>query len=191
MFNGSDRAKPSKNLNKKNVILETLISSKTRIKLLLKFFLNSKTKGYLRGLSQEFGESTNSIRIELNRLEKAGMLKTEFQGNKKFFQANTNHPLFNEINSIISKYLGLDKIIEQVATRIGELNQVYLTGDLSMGRDSDYIELLLLGESINLEYLNKLIKKSEQLINKKIEFLHCTKKEFESIDSKLLLWEKE
>ena len=93
---------------------------------MLKFFLNSKTKGYLRGLSQEFGESTNSIRIELNRLEKAGMLKTEFQGNKKFFQANTNHPLFNEINSIISKYLGLDKIIEQVARRIGELDKVYL-----------------------------------------------------------------
>ena len=158
---------------------------------MLKFFLNSKTKGYLRGLSQEFGESTNSIRIELNRLEKAGMLKTEFQGNKKFFQANTNHPLFIEINSIISKYLGLDKIIEQVARRIGELDKVYLIGDLSMGRDSDYIELLLLGESINLEYLNKLIKKSEQLINKKIQFLHCTKKEFESIDSKLLLWEKE
>ena len=53
-------------------MIETLISSKTRIKLLLKFFLNSNTTAYLRGLEEEFGESTNSIRLELNRFEKAG-----------------------------------------------------------------------------------------------------------------------
>ena len=55
-------------------MIETLISSKTRIKLLLKFFLNSNTTAYLRSLESEFGESTNAIRIELNRLEEAGML---------------------------------------------------------------------------------------------------------------------
>ena len=53
-------------------MIEALISSKTRIKLLLKFFLNSKTTSYLRGLEAEFGESSNAIRIELNRFEKAG-----------------------------------------------------------------------------------------------------------------------
>ena len=57
-------------------MLETLISSKTRIKLLLKFFLNSKATSYLRGLESEFGESSNGIRIELNRFEKAGMLSS-------------------------------------------------------------------------------------------------------------------
>ena len=55
-------------------MIETLISSKTRIKLLLKFFLNSNTTSYLRSLESEFGESTNAIRVELNRLENAGML---------------------------------------------------------------------------------------------------------------------
>ena len=47
-------------------MLETLITSKTRIKLLLKFFLNSKNQSYLRNLESEFGESSNaySIRAE-------------------------------------------------------------------------------------------------------------------------------
>ena len=58
-------------------MLDSIITSKTRIKLLLKFFLNSETKSYLRNLEQEFGESTNGIRVELNRLEGAGLLKTE------------------------------------------------------------------------------------------------------------------
>ena len=81
-------------------MLETLISSKTRIKLLLKFFLNSKTTAYLRSLESEFGDSTNAIRLELNRLEKAGMLSSFMQGNKKMFTANTQHPLFSEVHNL-------------------------------------------------------------------------------------------
>jgi len=38
-------------------MLEALITSKTRIKLMPKFFLNSASTGYLRGLASEFGES--------------------------------------------------------------------------------------------------------------------------------------
>ena len=55
-------------------MLEALITSKTRIKLLLKFFLNSGNSAYLRGLEPEFGGSTNAIRQELNRLENANLL---------------------------------------------------------------------------------------------------------------------
>ena len=69
-------------------MIEALISSKTRIKLLLKFFLNSSNKSYLRGLETEFGDSTNGIRLELNKLEEAGLLKTRIKGNKKIFQPN-------------------------------------------------------------------------------------------------------
>ncbi|MFZ4634996.1 MAG: ArsR family transcriptional regulator, partial [Saprospiraceae bacterium] len=55
-------------------MIDALISSKTRIKLLLKFFLNSNTTAYLRNLESEFGDSTNAISIELNRREEAGLL---------------------------------------------------------------------------------------------------------------------
>ena len=69
-------------------MLETLISSKTRIKLLLKFFLNGNTRSHLRALETEFRESSNAIRLELNRFEDAGMLVSNSEGNKKLFQAN-------------------------------------------------------------------------------------------------------
>jgi len=60
-------------------LLGPLITSKTRLKLLTRFFLNQSVDGYLHGLSKELDENTNSIRVELNRLEKAGLLasKTE------------------------------------------------------------------------------------------------------------------
>ena len=115
------------------IMLETLISSKTRIKLLLKFFLNSNAKAYLRGLETEFGESTNAIRIEINRFEQAGMLTSNMVGNKKVFQANTTHPLFNEVHNILLKYVGFDHIIENVIERLGDVRRVFVVGEFSKG----------------------------------------------------------
>ena len=57
-------------------MLDSLITSKTRLRLLIKFFLNIANKGYLNGLANEFGESTNSVRKELNNLSSAGYLKS-------------------------------------------------------------------------------------------------------------------
>ena len=117
-------------------MIESLITSKTRIKLLLKFFLNSQTTSYLRSLESEFGESTNSIRVELNRLETAGLLGTSTEGNKKMFFANTDHPLYHDINNILKKFIGIDQIIMHITTQIGDLQAAYLTGDFANGKES-------------------------------------------------------
>lgn len=166
-------------------MLETLISSKTRIKLLLKFFLNSSNKAHLRGLETEFGESSNAIRLELNKLEDAGLLKSSHQGNKKLFNANTSHPLYKDINSILFKYTGLDRIVEQVLSNLGELVRVYLVGDLGRGIDSPIIDLIIVG-NINTTYLIKLIEKAENIIDKKIRYLTYTAEQFDEQKDKIL-----
>lgn len=151
-------------------MIEVLISSKTRIKLLLKFFLNSRNTTYLRSLEFEFGESSNGIRLELNRLEKAGLLSSETKGNRKYFKANTGHPLFDEIHNILLKHLGIDQITEKVIERLGAVEEVYLTGDFSKGKDSEIIDLIIMGRP-DKEYLVQLVDKVEQLIHRKIRFL--------------------
>jgi len=177
-------------------MIETLISSKTRIKLLLKFFLNSNTTAYLRSLEGEFGESTNAIRLELNRLEDAGMLTSFSRGNKKIFQANTNHPLFKEIHNIILKQVGIDQIIENVIERLGDVDQVYLTGDFAKGIDSSIIDLLFIG-NVETDYLVQLIEKVEKLIHRRIRYIIYDNIEFETLSKNnfktkpLLLWSKE
>ena len=127
-------------------MIETLISSKTRIKLLLKFFLNSNATAYLRNLEDEFGESTNAIRVELNRFEEAKMLTSRQEGKKKIFKVNATHPLFKELHSIVLKYVGLDRIVEHVINRLGQLEMVYLTGSLARGLDGDIIDLVFVGD---------------------------------------------
>ncbi|MBK7870793.1 MAG: ArsR family transcriptional regulator [Saprospiraceae bacterium] len=177
-------------------MIETLISSKTRIKLLLKFFLNSNATAYLRSLESEFGESSNAIRLELNRFEEAGMLESRLDGNKKIFQANTHHPLFKEVHNILLKYVGLDRIVEEVIERLGEVRQVFLVGDFSKGLDSRIIDLIFIG-NIDKSYLLNLVDKAEDLIHRKVRYLIYSEEEAVTLDwskynpKPLLLWSKD
>lgn len=174
-------------------MLETLISSKTRVKLLLKFFLNSNTTSYLRGLESEFGESSNSIRLELNRLENAGMLSSSMEGNKKVFRANTAHPLFDEVHNILLKYVGLDQIVDKVINQLGEVKEVYVTGTFAKGLNNQIIDLLFIGD-VNRQYLLSLTERVEKLIHRKIRYVIYGLDEYEGIDwdamevAPLLLW---
>lgn len=152
-------------------MLESLITSKTRIKLLLKFFLNINNQGYLRSLESEFNESTNGIRQELNRFEHAGLLLTESEGNKKLYRANTRHPLFKDLNSIILKFVGVEELLERVIDRLGNVKQVYLEGRIAQGLESDIIDLMIVGDDIDRNYLSSLVEKTEPLLKRKIRYL--------------------
>ena len=178
-------------------MLDTLITSKTRLKLLLKFFLNSGARAHLRNLESEFGESTNAIRLELNKFEEAGLLKSEIKGNKKVFRANTSHPLFSDIHNILLKTIGFDQIIDRVVTKLGNVEKAYVTGDFARGIDAPIIDLVLVGDDINQEYLVRLATKTEDLIHRKIRYVIFSPAEFEmytanrSNGEMLLIWKRE
>jgi predicted nucleotidyltransferase len=152
-------------------MINALITSETRIKLLRKFFLNSSTRAHLRGLETEFGESSNAIRIELNRFEEAGLLNSLRDGNKKIYRANCAHPLFGDIHNIIIKEAGIDRVIEKVIHRIGNFVCIYLTGDFARGKDSPVIDLILVGENIDREYLARKVMQAEELVGRKVSYV--------------------
>ena len=174
-------------------MIEALISSKTRIKLLLKFFLNTSNQAYLRGLEEEFGESTNGIRLELNKLEDAGMLHAQFEGNKKIFTANTRHPLLGELKSILMKYVGIDQIIENVLCRLGNVSEVYLTGGFARGLDSQVIDLEIIGD-VNGAYLTELVARAQEALTRRIRYVVFSAEEYSALPRahqqlpRLLVW---
>lgn len=148
---------------------------------------------YLRGLESEFGESSNAIRIELNRFEEAGLLNSFLQGNKKIFKVNSKHPLFGDIRSIIIKYAGIDRIVDSVRNRFPDLEFVYLIGDYARGLDTGVIDIVLVGE-IDLAEIAVTFQKAEVLIGRKIRYLNINKDDFDKYikgQSSLLIWKKE
>ena len=151
-------------------MLDSIITSKTRLRLLIKFFINVGTHGHLRGLAEEFGESTNSIRKELNNLVGAGYLHRLGEGNKIDYSANPTHPLFKTLQSIVRTHIGLDTILTSVLERMGQVDQLVVVGDYASGIDSGTIEMIIVGNDINQQYLEQLIPKVQSLIDRKVSF---------------------
>jgi len=178
-------------------MLEALITSKTKLKMLLKFFLNTSNTGFLRGLAVEFNESTNSIRLELNKLEEAKLLESQFEGPRKVFRANAKHPLFPDIQSIVRKYIGIEDIIQSVILHLGNPYEVYLMGELAQGIDSDKLNLLIMGENIDIDYLDTLVAKAQKLVSRDISYLVLSPEEFKqqyprlNQQNLLLIWQND
>jgi len=175
-------------------LFDGLISSKTRIKLLVRFFCNPGTRSYLRELAKEFDLSTNAVREELAQLTRAGFLDIQKNGRQVNYLANEQHPLFPELKSMVAKVMGIDQVIDGIVIRLGELERAYLIDDYAEGKDTGIVDLVLIG-SINMTHLADLTQKTEKYIKRKIRSLVVSRKEFSALEDKLrhrprlLIWE--
>jgi hypothetical protein len=151
-------------------MLGELITSKTRLRLMIKFFISQANRGYLNGLAAEMGESTNSIRKELNHLHSAGYLEKSKSNNKVEYKANTLHPLYEVLRRVILKHLGLEDAVEMVLERMGDVEQMILIGNYAKGIDSGKIEIIVVGQNLNTSYVKNLEAKVEELISRKVSF---------------------
>lgn len=168
-------------------MLNKIITSKTRLRLLIKFFISQANKGYLNGLAAEMGESTNSIRKELNHLHSAGYLSKIKKDNKVEYQVNSKHPLYETLRKVVLKHLGLEDIVEAVLEKMGSISQILLVGDYAEGKDSGNIEIFLIGNDLDMNYINQLEPKIEKIIDRKVSFYLSSK--FLSDQKHIILYE--
>lgn len=150
----------------------------------MRFFFNPKMRSYLRELANEFGVSTNSVREELNQLTRTKLLKSERNGRQVFYMANEQHPLFPELRSMVSKVMGIDRVIEGVVNELGDLEQAYLMDDYAEGKDTGIIDLVLVG-NIDQGHLHYLIERTEQYIKRKIRALVLSRQEYNELRPEL------
>jgi AraC-like DNA-binding protein len=173
-----------------------LITSKTRIKIIMRLFMNPTQHAYLRELADEFDASPSHIKEELEQLKAANLLQSKKNGRQILFSANQKHPIFNELQSMVQKALGMDKILESMIRRLGHLEKAILIDDYAEGKDTGIIDLVLVGD-INPENLHDLKTKTEKYIDRKIRTLVLSNAEFENFNLQLsqrpflLLWKKE
>jgi len=152
------------------MILDKIFTGKIRVQLLTKLLLNPASTVYLRGLERDLGVSSNTVRLELNKLSDMQLIQeqTDDENTKtKHYSVNTKHPMFKSLRGVIMQYVGLDQIIENVLDKLGNVDEVYLTGDLALGKNNPFVDLVIVGD-IDKAYLYQLIEKAETLIDKKI-----------------------
>ena len=176
-------------------IFSGLITSKSRIKILMRLFLNPKQNVYLPELAEEFNAAPSQVQEELRQLNDAGFLESHKNGRQIQYQANQKHPLFHELQSMVQKALGMDRILESILERLGNLEEAYLIDDYAEGKDTGIIDLVLIGD-IDQENLNDLVHKTECYIDRKIRTLVLSLKEWQKLKQNLtkrpllLIWKQ-
>lgn len=175
-------------------VFNGLITSKVRARILMRLFLNPDQNAYLRELAKEFDVSPSQIKEELDNLSSVGLLSRKKGGRQINYSANTSHSLFPELHSMVKKAMGMDRILESIAMRLGNLELAFVVDDYAEGKDSGLIDLVLVGD-IDWVNLRDLVRKTEKYIQRKIRTLVFTAEEFKN-DSRimenravLLIWE--
>lgn len=158
-------------------MLTELFTSRTRINLLLKLFLNPEVSSYLRELAREFNLTPNALKEELDNLSATGYLEKEQRGNSIYYKANTKHPIFPEIHSIVKKHFGIDKILDRILNDLGKVDAVYALDDYANGRDSGLIDLLIVG-TVDMDKIQGMKRSAEMEIKRKIRLMVMTAQEF-------------
>ena len=103
------------------------------------------------------------------------------ENNRVIYNANTSHPMFGVLQKIVRQHLGLEDIVETVIERIGDVDNIALTGEYAKGIDSGNIEIIINGSNVNNNYLENIKPKIKKKIGRKVSFLLNQKLDLNSI----------
>jgi hypothetical protein len=161
--------------------LEDIITSKVRIKVIELFFSDLTEMYHVRGIVRATKEEINAVRRELDRLEKAGILKNEKRGNRLYYWVRDDYEFFGELLSIVSKTTGLGAELLSSKNKIGKLNYVMFSGKFARRKErkkEDEVDILVVGDVVLPELAN-LIRVEESRRGKEINYTVMSREEFE------------
>ena len=161
--------------------LGDIITSKVRVKILQLFFSDISEMYHVRGVVREIKEEINAVRRELERLEKAGILKNETRGNRLYYWIRPDYPLFGDLLSIVAKSTGLGAEIIANKGKIGKLNFIMFSGRIArrkLRKKEDSVDILVVGDVV-LPELAAIIRKEESARGKEINYTVMSREEFD------------
>jgi len=152
-------------------MLATLITSKTRLAVITWFFLHPGERFYYSQLLGILGASAQSVQNELKRLEKAGLLKSQKEGNIRFYRVNKNFILYQEIKSIISKTVGVGDELKKLLAKSGDIKSAFIYGSVAKNLEdarSD-IDVMVIG-NISEDAIFKAIMQAENHLGREVNY---------------------
>src|SRR3989344_540247 len=163
------------------MLLEDLIISRVRVKMLALFLSHPGTIYHVREIVRQVGEEINAVRRELAHLEKGGMLSKEQRANRLFYRFRREYPLYFELMELIGKTSGLGLDIVKNKARLGKIKFAMLSGRFLRGlphKGGNDVDLLIVG-SVVLPELSALVKAEEVRRERELNYTVMTEEEFE------------
>lgn len=161
-------------------MLETLLGSRLRAKVLGWLFSHPDERYFVRQLTALMKEDSTNVSRELARLEKTGILVKNTEGKQKYYQANRQSPIFNELHGLILKTVGVADIIKKaLEPRIAEIRLAFIFGSVAKRAENRFsdIDLLVVGD-ITFGEVVDLISTAEGALNRELNPVVYTLAEF-------------
>lgn len=152
-------------------MITTLIISKTRVAVITWFVSHPDERFYYSQLLGILGASAQSIQNELKRLEIAGLLKSQKEGNIRFYCINKDFILYPEIKSIIFKTVGVGEELKKSLAQIGEVKSAFIFGSVAKNLEDarSYIDVMIIG-NVSEDAVIKAILKAEAHLGREVNY---------------------
>ena len=160
--------------------LGALITSRARVEILKLLLLNPGDRRYLREVASLTHQPLQAAQRELARLEAAGLLTAITEGNRKYYQANRECPIFPEIKSLLMKTVGLGDLFRQhLLEKSGSILVAFIYGSYARGSEepSSDIDLMVIGRITSRE-LAKLLAPVRETSGREVNTVCMTPTEF-------------
>ncbi len=160
-------------------MLIDLLISKVRVKVLELFLGNPQETYHVRDIVRRVDEEINAVRRELARLEKVGLLSSEWRANRRFYALKKDFIFYSELLSIINKEIGLGGQIIKNKGKLGKIKYAMISGSFVRGKpySQNDVDLFIVG-TIILPELGTLVKEEEARRDREINFTPMTEEEF-------------
>jgi DNA-binding transcriptional ArsR family regulator len=161
--------------------LKQLLISKTRLKIITTLFSNPKEIYYVRQLVRLVEEEINSVRRELSNLKKAGIVESEWRGNRLYYWANKQSPIFYDLLILANKNSGLGLKLQHKNENLNPIKLVLYNYKFAVGekRNQDSVDLIIVGDLFSIKEVSRLIKQEEETRGHEINYMIMNKDEFQ------------
>ncbi len=151
-------------------MLETILGSKLRSKVLGWLFTHPDERYFVRQLTGLLREDSTNVSRELIRLEKTGVLVSTKEGKQKYYQANRKSSIYDELHGLIVKTTGVADVLRSaLAPSAGRIKVAFIFGSIASGnedRTSD-IDMMVVG-AISFGDAVSLLSPAEEKLGREI-----------------------
>ena len=140
-------------------LLAQILSSQVRAEIFRLLFNDHKSSIHLRDLQRQSGLSIGTIQKEMAHLKKLDLVTSERDGNRLYYSANTDHPLFEEISGLVEKTSGIAEQIKTALRSIKGIECAFIFGSYAKGEEKSHsdIDLIVIG-TVGLRTLSSVFK---------------------------------
>jgi DNA-binding transcriptional ArsR family regulator len=158
--------------------LAEFLSSRSRAEILRLLFGPEGRELHVRELERQSGLADATIRQELKKLTRLGVIVARQDGNRTYYRANVEHPLYPDIRNLVRKTSGLTDVLRE-ALGEAEIQIAFVFGSVASGaeRATSDVDLMVIG-AISLRQLSKRLSGMATKLGREINPHALTPAEF-------------